>query len=498
MLLRFIFVKKQDNPCYDRYQNFDRKEIPEMKIRQFCNRYFWQLSLAACMLFYLIFAVIDGPVWCRDSNSYATMEFSREPLYPLYLAFFRRIFGSQTQLYGQPLYLFPAILGQSILWGYAAWSVGRFLYEAYDREGHEKRAPAAGTLGILLQLAVPLLNRFAAIRGSMYSECIMTESLAMPLYVLLSLQLCRWIRDHRRSSLILVLTDAFLLISIRKQMAIGLILFLCISCLYDVFRKKNRNLKRFLYSVLLSVLVLLAAKGLDYSYNYLLRGVWMEHTGNSKAALCTLLFSADESDAALFDTYGTPEEKALFEEIIRQAGDQQLLIGDVPEGADWMVLAEHYADSYDVIGFDIAQPVIRDYVTSHETLDAVHQELKMDEVSEELVQVLQHQDKKDLIRVYGANLIKGLICSDARVMRGLNEIGLMIYVLFLILYGILVHRKEEGLCLFAEASLGGILINTVVVGALIFPQPRYMTYGMGLFYTALILMMEGVCRKRCR
>lgn len=54
MLLRFIFVKKQDNPCYDRYQNFDRKEIPEMKIRQFCNRYFRQLSLAACMLFYLI------------------------------------------------------------------------------------------------------------------------------------------------------------------------------------------------------------------------------------------------------------------------------------------------------------------------------------------------------------------------------------------------------------------------------------------------------------
>ena len=29
MLLRFIFVKKQDNPCYDKYQNSDRKEIPE-------------------------------------------------------------------------------------------------------------------------------------------------------------------------------------------------------------------------------------------------------------------------------------------------------------------------------------------------------------------------------------------------------------------------------------------------------------------------------------
>ena len=34
----------------------------------------------------------------------------------------------------------------------------------------------------------------------------------------------------------------------------------------------------------------------------------------------------------------------------------------------------------------------------------------------------------------------------------------------------------------------GIMINSVVVGLLIFAQPRYMVYFMGLFYFVIVLM----------
>ena len=37
--------------------------------------------------------------------------------------------------------------------------------------------------------------------------------------------------------------------------------------------------------------------------------------------------------------------------------------------------------------------------------------------------------------------------------------------------------------------LGGVIINSLVVGAMIFCQPRYMIYNMGLFYTALSVLM---------
>lgn len=42
--------------------------------------------LAVCLLFYLLFPILDGPVWCKDSMSYAGMEISREPFYPMFLA----------------------------------------------------------------------------------------------------------------------------------------------------------------------------------------------------------------------------------------------------------------------------------------------------------------------------------------------------------------------------------------------------------------------------
>lgn len=47
--------------------------------------------LAASCLFYLMFPLVDGPVWCVDSASYVSMDISREPLYPTFLALMQKI-----------------------------------------------------------------------------------------------------------------------------------------------------------------------------------------------------------------------------------------------------------------------------------------------------------------------------------------------------------------------------------------------------------------------
>ncbi len=60
------------------------------------------------------------------------------------------------------------------------------------------------------------------------------------------------------------------------------------------------------------------------------------------------------------------------------------------------------------------------------------------------------------------------------------------------------NAAEEKRCvdtiLLAALVLLGTLVNCMVVGAIIFPQTRYMIYNMGLFYTALILMMGELGR----
>ena len=78
---------------------------------------FTVVSLFLCFSFYLFFAFFDGPVICVDSPSYISMQSSREPLYPLLLAFARIIFKAFPE--GVDLYF--VVLFQSLLAAAAAF-----------------------------------------------------------------------------------------------------------------------------------------------------------------------------------------------------------------------------------------------------------------------------------------------------------------------------------------------------------------------------------------
>ena len=69
---------------------------------------FYILSLSACIIFYLIFALVDGPVICVDSQSYISMDITREPLYPAFLALLRMVPGATADFAGIPAYLYLA------------------------------------------------------------------------------------------------------------------------------------------------------------------------------------------------------------------------------------------------------------------------------------------------------------------------------------------------------------------------------------------------------
>ena len=105
--------------------------------------------LLVSLVFYLFFAFYDGAVICVDSPSYINMELSREPFYPLFLAFFRRIFsGPQNDFY-----LTAAVFAQSILAALSCWSFAAFL----TRKLTISRLFSMGVL--LIPMAVSLLCR---------------------------------------------------------------------------------------------------------------------------------------------------------------------------------------------------------------------------------------------------------------------------------------------------------------------------------------------------
>ena len=247
----------------------------------------------------------------------------------------------------------------------------------------------------------------------------------------------------------------------------------------------------------------------------------MEHSGNSMGLLCTLLYSSDvETDQALIEDETV---QALYSEIMRQADAQHLLYKYA--GSGWLTVSSHYADSYDRIGYGIINPVVEGYIRENFDCTETEAARKYDEICGEMSRALMRQRLMPRLKVYIYNLWKGLVNSVAQANRLLSLYTVAAYMAAAVMARYLVRRgsalqrqirsgpdkeslqEEErmqavngeigtSLC-FTFIVMTGIVVNALTVGFIIFAQPRYMIYSMGLFYTAVCMMgYDIVCLTR--
>ncbi|WP_024867295.1 hypothetical protein [Butyrivibrio sp. FCS014] len=408
--------------------------------------------------FFLGLAILDGPVWCVDSPSYTDMTFVREPLYPLFLWCLRGIcnkLGFTAPLYGQERYLFVAVIIQSILWVISTYALGRFVYRHAAKSLSGKRAITLGFIAVFSQIAVAALNRFVAGRGSMYSESIMTESIAMPLFILFNITLIESFIDYDKNAFVRLALMGFLIASVRKQMLITLIIWGGCAFVLYLFVKRYRSLKKFLL-VLLAILISFTAINLiDRTYNYALRGVFTGHVGDSKGGLNTVLYTALPEDRELFSPLEEeyPGITALYDEIYGECIEQGLTIDSAPGyelkekstifNSDWTAMVEHYALSYDVIGFDVVLPAGDRYVArTFPELDEVHAQIMENKVEKALFRTLLKEtfhkitsgQDRGIAYVFWGNVLKAFVISNANVYpKVLIPVSLIIYGIFLAL-----------------------------------------------------------------
>lgn len=538
----------------------DRKQDRERRLFLFL--------LFCSATFYLFFIFLDGPIWCRDSQGYVDLSPRRPYLYPLFLSGIRRLTPEQNLKNGLPSYLFYAGVVQALVNAYAAFFTAQTVYRIAGGGRREKRANTMALFALLFQFAVSLLNRFGAARGSMYAETVMSESLAMPIFLLLichlMLALCTAFSPAgggRGGStrgmvlpLLLVAADLFLLLGLRSQLAFCLPLVAFSFFVQDILYGNRRRPLRFGILLLLLLLVFAGNGRAECLYNEKIHGFFAEHTGKHEAVLCTLLYTCSEQDAeemiALRDPAGEKdisgekdssgeregsdgtgtsdvgqEKVSLLRALLVACKERGVRMADVPAGADWVETASHYADSYDIIGYDILIPTVETFVKAHPEDfhwdDQTHRmiwekekktdanagaskekqdeqmrvELAYDTVSGELVKLLLHQNPRPFLRLYAYNIVKGLVCTNGRMMPALIPFCLFLYGLYFLFYLWIRKKKEREIALFAEVVFFAIAFNVVMVGAVIFPQPRYMIYSMGLFYTAGMLMVVNILEK---
>lgn len=474
-------------------------------------------------VFYLFFWWLDGAVWCADTASYVEMHRAREPLYPMYLAMFRNIFGAETASALHPdqlRYLVVAALGQSLLAAYVAYNLCKYFSERFELNRLFTYAVLA------MPMATSLLCRFAAKRSSMYSNSILTEGLAISVYLLFVRFCVAYLLDHTKSSFFACVVMAIIGISLRKQMYILLVLFVIVGayvicvCMGNKvsagdseagkdgkvgvgktskFGAGKAKIVGALKLCVAALVVVASARFLDCTYNYVLFGHFSGHTEDNRFISTMAFYVSEREDVEHVD----PRLQDLFLETYDICEAEGWLMHSAPSG--WLPAQEHFGNNYDHIQIDTLEQVLlsvkddpdRDYswLGEGDKLDLIRASL-----NDSLITL--HPGR--LFKIFFDNLLSGLV-TTAAVRRPLFCIySLVVYVAYVVMLAMLIVRmrkatddskkKKE-----AEAALlTGILIllsilgNVSLVAAVIFTQTRYTIYNMPLLYIAMIVMLSAL------
>lgn len=456
---------KQQTP----FETKQNKKSPEV---------FSVLMLVICLFFYLFFAFYDGAVICVDSPGYITMRLSREPFYPLLLAFFRKLFSE----FPNDFYLTAVAFFQSILMAVATWSLVDYIRK-------ELRLPkTVAFLTLMMPLAVSFLCRFAAKRESMYSNSILTEGIAIALYLIFFRYLLEYCLHQSKKSLILSSILVFIMISTRKQMYVTLaLLILCIFIVNIVRRKTFRGI----------VILLICTAGivgsailLDMGYNYALRGNAVRHTNDNRFITTMAFYTSERSDASYI---ADEEVRDIFLKVYDVCDENGYLKHSAGEG--WFNRVTHFGDYYDCIQIDTMGPIITQYVQDNYEGGEVEQGKKVDEIMSTINRSVMPHNAMNILGSFFDNVLSGLITTVAKRNIFLNWYSFFIYIIYILLlvWNIRI-RGHEKTAVLAGLTLLAIAGNVTLVSLVIFCQTRYTIYNMGLFYICLVIMLYNVSR----
>lgn len=424
--------------------------------------------------FYLFFAFYDGAVICADSPSYINMTLTCEFLYPALLAVFRFFFGEQ--------YLLWVVVLQSLLAAFAAWKIAIYIRNRFSL-GY-----FSSTIIFIIPVFVSLLNRFVAKRGSMYSNSILTEGVAVPLFLLFICYLYDYMLEKSRKSLVVAMILSGVLISLRKQMYVTLILLFCVYVFVHIISKEKKDRKwvgSSVKAIAFCVCILLTVTVLDHTFNYIVRGRFVGHSSDSRFVLTMVFYTSDEEYAELL-----PEDiRPLFLDIYEECNKQGYLMNSA--GTGWYNNVSHFGDNYDFIQIDTMWPAIRRFVEENYTDDSTDRELITDEITNEMIVSLLPKTAPKIIKVLCNNFLSGLITTIAQRNRILIYYSIVAYLGYISLLGLYwkkVGKMDETvkLCLLTILS---IIVNVGLVSAVIFCQTRYTIYNMPLFYCSLWVLL---------
>lgn len=404
------------------------------------------------------------------------MHEMREPLYPTVIAFFRMLSGKSAD----DGYLLYVVIFQAVLIGYVVYNVTKYL-------SREFKLNDFGTFVVFfIFIAVSLMNRFVAKRGAMYSNSIMSEGIAYPLYILFIRYCFEYVYAYRKRPLFVATVISFFLVSTRKQMYVSLVLII-ISIIYVMIR--NKCYKETIISLIISCMVVIGgAKLFDYVYIRSVFGVNATHTSDSRFVTTMIFYTADREDAEYIDNQTVRE---LFLDIYDTCDEKGYLKSNMSEGS-WYERISHFSKVYDNIQLRTMWAKMQEEAAKRVGSSGIEMELLVDEYNSELISCLLPKLLPSILMTFADSFVYGLLVTVSAEKAVLMPIAAVMYLLYITV--LIYSLRKNGLnncSLFGIFILVAILVNISLVSLVIFCQTRYTIYNMALFYIAGYLILHN-------
>lgn len=443
--------------------------------------------LGGLLLFFLGMLAAYGVGVYNDSEQYITMHVHREPLYPLFLAFFRFICKEG--------YLTVAAAVQNVLTAVGIWIFVEYITVHFKLRLWEE------LFIVVLQIVPHLMTRFVSALHIFLENSVMSEALCIPLFQFFLYFTLRMLFEHRKIDKFLSLMFAFLLSMTRGQMMTTILIWMVVQLLQGILQvvRRSRGMveadqKRAqgtVWKFLLPVIMVIFTFGLRsltvHVYNYAVTGYFMGNTYGQVNTLTNVIYACDREDGQVFREGSL--ERAFFERFYDEA--DALEANYKYGGETFTQKAEHLEAYHDVLKFQVLEADLSAYYFGLGQIDYYQQSSMSDEMAGSMLKRLLPRCFGQWLYDYILLCTYGFIRSVAVVHPVINWLALLCYggAVILSVWQIRRLRRSDAAWVMGIALLF-IAANVCATSITIMCLSRYMIYGFSLFYIAGFLLFR--------
>lgn len=432
--------------------------------------------LIILLCFFLgMFAVYGVGVY-NDSEQYIAMHIHREPLYPLFLAFFRMIAGADGGL------VLAAVM-QNLLAVFSIFFLIEYLQKKFSLS-------FIGELILLvLELMPHLVTKYVSAFHIFLENSVMSEALCIPLFQFFVLFTLRMVFEKKKADMVWSLVFAWLLSMTRGQMMTTILIWMIVAGLCLFSRKQYKKL----IIPVLAVIFTFAFRSLAvHAYNYHNTGYFIGNTYGKVNTLTNVMYACDKEDGEVFQDGSL--EKRFFEMFYEEAdaiGANYRYAQDTPAGR-----TAHLEEYHDTLKFEILEADFSAFFFGLGKVDYYQQSRMADDMAGRMMQKLLPQCFGRWFYDYILLCVKGFIRSISVDRSFLSLAALFLYLAAIVLFLSMFFkdRKNQALPVMGIALLF-VAANVCATSLTIMCLSRYMVYGFSLFYMALFLLVVETCRR---